>query len=129
MSRAVQLAEYLARHRDRAFEWHAWDCKQLCGEWLKEAAGVDHLSWIPPYADESGAREVIANGGSIAQIVCERLQQIHPSRALVGDLVLSPDPYALGICIGVQSAHVGRNGLVYRKTAEAAYAWRVPCPS
>lgn len=125
MNRAAELAAFLREHRNRPFTWGTWDCGQIAASWVKCLTGVDHLASLAAYTDEAGAITIIDEHGGLAALVDSRLPPIHPSRARVGDLVMAGRDLALGICCGVDSAHVSPKGIVYRKTLESVRAWRV----
>lgn len=125
MSRAALLAEFLRENRTRGFSWGTWDCAQFCAEWVKRLTGIDHRAAFGAYQDESAASEVLSAHGGLTALVSAVFEEVHPSKARRGDLVLAGEDIALGICIGVQSAHVSKDGLVYRKTLDSVRAWSV----
>lgn len=122
-----KLASFLEQNRDRPFDWATWNCCQFAAEWVKEATGIDHQSAFPDYSTEAEAREVVTDNGGLIALVTAIMKPIHVSQARQGDLVLCNETHAsaLGICIGVQSAFVGPNGLIYGPTLEGIAAWRV----
>lgn len=121
------VAQYIEAVKDRPFEWGRWDCCQFVAEWIKEATGTDYRDQFPKYTGESDAREIIGSSGGLVSLVSSCLARIHPAHARKGDIVLSRDESgaALGICIGVQSAHVSETGIVYLQTLDGICAWRV----
>lgn len=127
MKRQELLYPYIDACRDKPFAWVSWDCCQFAPEWVSMLTGIDHRSKFPAYANEEEARALLAERGGLLALVDSVLPRIHPSRACEGDLVLSNDVTgaALGICLGVNSAHVGPDGLIFLPTHTSIAAWRV----
>lgn len=119
------LIAFIETHRDKSFEWATWDCCQFVGQWIYELTGKDYRAGFS-YSSEAQARELLGSSGGLIALVSSFLKPIHVSRAMKGDIVLANDASgaALGICLGVNSAHVGPKGLVYFPTEHSLAAWR-----
>src|ERR1043165_4882498 len=115
MDRCSKLQAYLEVCRDKPFVWGSWDCCQFAAGWVHELTGIDFRSQFPSYADEDEARAILAEVGGLIALTSSLLTEIPVAHAKVGDLVLVNDVAgsALGICLGVQSAHVGMKGLEF----------------
>jgi len=121
-----KLNTYIEAARFKPFVWGSWDCCQFVAGWLSELTGADPRELFPAYADEAGARDILSQSGGLVGLVGSVLEEIHPALAKVGDVILCNEASgtALGICLGVRSAHVGADGLVFPQTIDALKAWR-----
>lgn len=120
------LASYIANSADLPFVWGESDCALwVCG-WIKMLTGTDYAEpFRGRYDSEQGAKAALAELGfeSLEDLASERLIETPIRFAQRGDIVLSPTG-ALGICNGIKSHFLSREGLIPIATFSCLKAWR-----
>lgn len=127
------LAAEIERHRRLPFIWGENDCVLFAADCVKAMTGEDPAGEIRGrYRTAIGATRLLRRrGGSLADLVGFGFDPVHPSRARVGDLALTPSADAsftedaLGIVTGAVVTVVAPNGLGAVQLSSAIAAWRV----
>lgn len=119
------------------FAWGRHDCATWVADVRRALTGQDAaVAWRGRYATARGAwRELRRQGhGDLAMAVSAILGPCMGNllEAQRGDIVAMWDEFAahpnaivLGVCMGGQSAFLGRCGLEWRPTEDSVMAWRV----
>ena len=125
---AEELAAGVERWRNVPRIVGQTDCGPFCADLVRAMTGVDHLGAFPAYSSEDEAAAIIAGFGGVEAMLSSVLgNSKHPSRANVGDVVALAIGGApgMGICIGVQTACPGVEGLVFVPTLSGTAAWSI----
>jgi len=129
----LKLAAFIEESRAAPFAWGSHDCCMFVCDGVRRMTGLELHSGIPTYGTESEAAGVLEPFGGLENMVAQRchengFDEVNPATfAQRGDVVLfdnSGKP-APGICVGVEAAFAGRQGLVFHALAECRRAWRV----
>lgn len=127
MTRAELLQGYIESVSSKPFSWERHNCIHFTGGWVMVATGLDRVSGkeMPKTALDVRRALRAARCESLMEAVCSELGAgIEPSRAAVGDIVLTHDN-ALGICNGRVSFVLFSGGVAAINTLGVAAAWRV----
>lgn len=121
--------------RDRPFAWGVHDCATWVADVRCALTGQDAAAaWRGSYSTARGAWRALRRRGheGLEEAVCAVLGSClaSPLAAQRGDIVAAgaagnAHPLALGVCMGVQSAFLGKRGLVWLPSEENIMAWRV----
>jgi hypothetical protein len=122
---AERLNDYFELKRDVPFEWAKNDCALFAAGAI-EAMTDDKVS-LPAYTDARSAIEL-----TDAQTLADRVTlilgvPIAPGHAHRGDIVmLEQDGRSIvSVCMGVECASPGKDGLLMSTKPTSGYAWRV----
>ncbi|KAF0135809.1 MAG: hypothetical protein FD152_1211 [Xanthobacteraceae bacterium] len=109
------------------------DCALFVSDCIEAMTGEDPAAeFRGRYTTDIGALRILRNEGhaTLADAVAARLEEIHPSRAGVGDVAAvptdSPFGWALGMFIGEQVIAQDLTGLATFSRDAAIRAFRVP---
>jgi hypothetical protein len=127
------LAAEIERHRRLPFAWGENDCVLFAADCVTAVTGEDPAAEIRGrYRTAIGARRLLKKLGDDLPVgITARFDSIHPSRARIGDLALTPSADAsftegaLGIVTGAVVTVVAPNGLGAVPLSSAIAAWRV----
>lgn len=133
------LAAFIETRRFRAFEWGVHDCTLFAADAINVVVGIDPASAYRGQYDSALSGMAILNGlGGIEEAFKRSAYEngfvpVAVGFAHQGDIVLCDDTGlnddsgpALGVCLGVMSAFVGPNGLVFLPTLKSCrLAWRI----
>ena len=118
--------------RTEPFSWGTHDCCMFALNIACEILLTDPApQFRGTYTTEFGAARALKEhgDGTVRGTVTQILDEEIPVRtAQRGDLVLLQQPDlgdTLGVCLGVDSAFVGLDGLHYAPTLDCACAWRI----
>lgn len=125
----TRLANFVEARRERAFCWGGSDCALFVCDAIEAMTGTDPGGrWRGLYSSEKGARRVLRDNGGVRGIATLVLgEPCSPAIAGRGDVVLieTPGGEALAICIGVQIAAQGVEGIEFLPISAAKAAWKV----
>lgn len=119
----------ITAHRPFPFAWGEHDCALLTADCIVAVTGLDLAApFRGRYATEEQSRAVLAEVGyeNTAAILAAHFNEIHPSRAIVGDAAVIRTPHGPAVAPVVGSELVvfspdGPMGLVSRSTAVRAF--------
>jgi hypothetical protein len=115
--------------RRRAFAWGSADCIQFTAAIITAITGIDYRGKFPAYSLEDEAQVIlVANGGMLGLLTAAlEVEQKPVAWAHRGDVIAAElaNGMTAGICLGVQSCAMDRNGLSFFPTSRAAAAWSV----
>lgn len=129
------LNQAIEERRESVFAWGVHDCCMMASDIIRAFSGVDPAAGFRGrYSDEAGARALIAEYGSLEQLVdsvtgLRGWAHVDVRSSRRGDLVFYPNYFsgdpALGVCIGVNSIFPDLKGIAARPTLDCKRAWRV----
>ena len=122
------LDEYLQRAKKTKFKWGDVDCATWAADFVVLITDEDYASeFRGEYKTEKGALSQIKKTGhdSLEKLVDSKLNQVLPNLAQKGDVVLHPKYDAIGICAGVKSAFLTKEGITFENTTHCRRAWRI----
>ncbi len=120
--------EYLIENRKRVREYGTWDCWQFVGGAVLVMTGVDYRERFPTYKTEAEGARIIAAHGGVIQMMAELFDPAkHVAYAQPGDIVAVDlgEGLAGGICLGVNTATVGQEGIELVPTLSGEAAWDI----
>lgn len=124
-----RLQAFIDSRRDRPFAWGSHDCALFAADWVESVTGSDPADGIRGrYQTALGAGRVIKREGGLEAIANSRLgERVEPKLAQRGDVVLLEGSHGptLGVCLGVDAAAPGEDGLMLVPMNRAQAAWRV----
>lgn len=115
------------------FQWGNGDCLYgLAVPVLKAMTGNDYFAkYADKYKTAKGAIKIMRKAGfeTLADLVASELQEIHPSRCTIGDIVAIPTDDEFGFSIGVANGErvfvMQETGLATRDLLESKRAFRI----
>ena len=115
--------------RLRPFSWGEHDCAGFAADVVLAISGVDPMAALRgSYTTQHAAVRLMARGGGLANMTTAALGE-PCAMGLVGrgDVVLACTPLgpSLGICLGVECAFVGPDGLVMLRRSRCEQGWRI----
>lgn len=130
----TRLHEAIETARRRPFSWETGDdCAMFAANCVLAMTDADPAArFRGRYTTATGALRVVREAGfaDLADAAASMLEEIHPSRARVGDVAMVPVDDALGwsvgIVIGEQVAVLTPAGIGSASRSLAAKAFRVP---
>lgn len=126
-----RLQAFIDSRRDTPFAWGSHDCALFAADWVESVTGKDPAKGIRGrYQTAIGAGRVIKREGGLEAIAGSRLgERVEPKLAQRGDVVLLAGSHGptLGVCLGVDAAAPGEDGLMLVPMGQALAAWRVLC--
>lgn len=129
IDRPERLHDYIASRRDTPFAWGRHDCALFAADWVQALTGADPAEGLRGrYRTALGAARLIKREGGLEAIAEARLgERINPRLAQRGDVVLLDGSHGptLGVCLGVDAAAPGADGLMLVPMRRAQAAWRV----
>lgn len=128
-----RMEKFIDQVKASAFDWGDFDCgPNWVGRHVEVMTGVDLTGpYRGDYSDAAGALRLIRKAGfkDLGDLVSFHLQEIHPSRARLGDIMAfaseTPIGCSLGICNGERVLVLGEKGVVSVDRLAAVRAWRV----
>jgi hypothetical protein len=124
---AEALADYLDARRDVPFAWGENDCASFAAGAVQAMTG--EALQIPQVESAAAYLHFLRDHGPLDAIVDDTLGERLPSPAFAqrGDVVLLflDERATLGVCIGVEAAAPGPDGMLTVPMAAASAAWRV----
>lgn len=117
----MTLADYIAAHLDKPFEWGSNDCVLFAIGWLELATGRDYLGPYKPWSSAKEAIRKVDDAGGLAPLFDANLERINPNLAADGDIALIDRTAYL--FSGPHVVSVGESGLVFIDRMEAKCAW------
>jgi hypothetical protein len=103
------LAQFIEQRREQPFAWGVNDCCIFAADWVEVCTGEDYAkTWRNRYSSGLGAVRFLDEAGR-------------------GDIVAQEAGrgMTLGICLGVTTAFVTKNGLAFGSIANAEKSWKV----
>lgn len=126
-----RLQAFIESRRDTAFAWGSHDCALFAADWVASVTGKDPADGIRGrYQTALGAGRVIKREGGLEAIADSRLgERVEPKLAQRGDVVLLDGSHGptLGVCLGVEAAAPGEDGLMLVPMSRALACWRAEC--
>ncbi|MFN6950990.1 MAG: DUF6950 family protein [Albidovulum sp.] len=130
----ARLHEEIERHRRVPFSWgDGSDCAMFAADCVKAMTGDDPAArFRGRYATAFGALRAVREAGfaDLADAISDTFEEIHPSRARVGDVACFPSDghfgMTVGIVIGERVAVSFENGIGSACRTEAVRAFKVP---
>jgi hypothetical protein len=123
------LAQFIEQRRDQPFAWGVNDCCIFAADWVEVCTGEDYAkTWRGRYVSGLGAVRFLDEAGGVEALVdALGLQRVAPQLAGRGDIVAQEAGrgMTLGICLGVTTAFVTKNGLAFGSIANAEKSWKV----
>lgn len=123
------LAEVVARHQARPFEWGGSDCLIFPLECVRAITSRDLLHLCGEYDSRLGAyRRLQSLGfGTVADAFAAYFPEIHPAMMGRGDLAAVVDDGAVcgAVCVGASLAGKAIGGLSFVPRARAQRAFKV----
>jgi len=123
------LAQFIEQRRDQPFAWGVNDCCTFAADWVQLCTGVDYAqAWRGRYVSGLGAVRVLDEAGGVEALVdALGLHRVAPQLAGRGDIVAQQAGrgVTLGICLGVTTAFVAEDGLVFGPLSSVETAWRI----
>lgn len=127
----LALAEAIEAARDRPFAWGVHDCASWVFDLRRDLTGGADVAalWRGRYRTHRGAALVMRRLGwasleeGARALLGAPLGSTHLAQR--GDLMLSADGAALGICLGVRVAFLGPEGLTFVPITDCSLAWRI----
>jgi hypothetical protein len=124
------LAASVEFARVRDFVWGTHDCATWAVDLRRDLTGGDDTAslWRGRYRTARGAVRVMRRLGwtSMSEagtaLIGASLADVRLAQR--GDLVLSPDATAFGVCLGAQVAFLAPEGLTLRALQSCTLAWR-----
>lgn len=124
---AERLHDYLDERRDVPFAWGTNDCASFAAGAVQAMTG-ESLQ-IPQVESAAAYLHFLRDYGPLDAIVDDTLGERLPSPAFAqrGDVVLLfvDERATLGVCIGVEAAAPGQDGMLTVPMSTATAAWRV----
>lgn len=130
--RGARFAAVISAARTKPFVWGEFDCATFAADCVRAISGKDILGGLS-WSTEQGAAKIVARAGGMRAIMSERMgQELPPSHATTGDVVLITDPLtgldAFAIHAGDHVLAVSANaGLVSMPVTAALCCWRTTC--
>lgn len=127
----LALAQAIEAARSRPFAWGTHDCASWVFDLRRDLTGSADVAalWRGRYRTQRGAALVMRRLGwaSLEEGARALLGAPLPSLRLAqrGDILLSADGAALGICLGARAAFLGSEGLTFVPITDCSLAWRV----
>ena len=125
---AEALAGYLDERRDMPFAWGENDCASFAAGAVHAVTGGIPLP-LPKIKSPEAYLRFLRDHGPLDAIVDDTLGERLPSPAFAqrGDVVLLfvDERATLGVCIGVEAAAPGQDGMLTVPMSTATAAWRV----
>lgn len=126
-----RLQAFIESRRETPFAWGSHDCALFAADWVASATGTDPAQGLRGrYRTARGAARLIKREGGLEAIADSRLgERIEPKLAQRGDVVLLEGSHGptLGVCLGVDAAAPGEDGLMLVPMHNALAAWRTEC--
>ena len=123
------LVQFIEQRREQPFAWAVNDCCIFAADWVELCTGEDHAkTWRGRYSSGLGAVRFLDEAGGVEALVdALGLQRVTPQQAGRGDIVAQEAGrgITLGICLGVTTAFVTKNGLAFGSIANAEKSWKV----
>jgi hypothetical protein len=123
------LAQFIEQRRDQPFAWGVNDCCTFAADWVQLCTGVDYAqAWRGRYVSGLGAVRVLDEAGGVEVLVDSLgLNRVTPQLAGRGDIVAQQAGrgVTLGVCLGVTTAFVAEDGLVFGPLSSVETAWRI----
>ncbi len=124
------LAAAVEAARTRAFVWGTHDCATWAFDLRRDLTGGDDTAafWRGRYRTARGAVRVMRRLGWASMpeagvaLLGSPLADVRLAQR--GDLELSPDATAFGVCLGAQVAFLAPEGLTLRALQSCTLAWR-----
>ena len=131
-----KLATFIEERRYMPFQWGVNDCCLFGADAVKRITDYDLAeAFRGKYHTAFGAmRQIVESGARDVESLVELLECVYfPSQSLLltrrGDLVTTEltkeTGSALGMCLGANSAFVGKDGLVFVETLQCHKSWRI----
>lgn len=121
-----RMADALDAARARAFS-ESYQCAAFAADVVKAMTDVDLLPERHESVAEAYSHIRRQGHDSIRDALASMLTEIPLALARRGDVILSDDETAIGICCGIDSAFISStDGLAYLPTLDQAAAYRVP---
>jgi len=131
---AERLVELVEARRDTPFEWGSHDCALFAADCVVAMTGVDHAAdFRGAYTSARGAMDALGQRG-LDGLLDDIFPRIDPGFMQRGDIcAVARDAaaraheleLALGVCLGLQVAVPGVDGLQFIPSRRALHAWRV----
>jgi len=122
----LRLNDVIEAARGRPFDWVTHNCATFCAAGVAAMTGED---LAPAFAGlHASAPDAARASTRLADEVTARLgAPVAPAWARRGDVVLVQNDgrVLLGLCVGVQVASVGENGLAFVSIKEGVCAWHI----
>jgi len=126
----VVVAGAVESARTRAFVWGTHDCATWAFDLRRDLTGGDNTAtrWRGAYKTARGSLRVMRRLGWDSMqdmgvaLLGEPLSNVRLAQR--GDLVLSQDATAFGVCLGAQAAFLALEGVTLRTLKSCAMAWR-----
>jgi len=124
------LIEFIESRRDRPFVWGQNDCCIFAADWILLVTEIDYAADIRgTYNSGLGALRILDAHEGLFGLVTKltNLNCVPVKQAQRGDIVAQETEYGLtlGICIGVMSVFVAKDGLDFSPTADSRFVWRL----
>lgn len=131
----ARLAAFIEERRRMPFRWGQNDCGLFGADATRAMTGIDPASAIRGYRTALGAARLTRNastrdpgdpfGVRELPMICG-FEEIPVARAGRGDLVVVPmgKGLAVGVCLGMNTAGPGEEGIEFVPTSTAVAAWR-----
>jgi hypothetical protein len=123
------LAKFIDERRSQPFARGVNDCCIFAADWVQLCTGKDYAeTWRGRYSTDIGARRFLDDSGGVEALVDSLgLDRIQPQRAGRGDIVAQDAglEMTLGICLGVTTAFVAKNGLIFGSIENVKSAWKI----
>lgn len=127
----LALAEAIESARSRPFAWGVHDCASWVFDLRRDLTGGADVAalWRGRYQTQRGAALVMRRLGwrsleeGARALLGAPLPSVHLAQR--GDILLSADGAALGICLGARAAFLGPEGLTFLPVSGVTLAWRL----
>ncbi|MCW3782124.1 DUF6950 family protein [Defluviimonas salinarum] len=127
----LALTQAIESARSSPFAWGVHDCASWVFDLRRDLTGGEDVAalWRGRYQTQRGAALVMRRLGwasledGARTLLGAPLGTVHLAQR--GDLVLSSDGAALGICLGARAAFLGPEGLTFVPVSTCSLAWRV----
>ena len=127
MNRTAILSDYVDRVASRPFQWGVNDCLIMVAGAVELLTGVDHAEGFRgKYKSLAEGKKLI--GTTLLRFVGERLEAIHPVRAVDGDVgaLKQGKEWGFGVFIGPHLYVMTETGIGILPRSDATKAFRVP---
>lgn len=127
----IELNDQIEAHRDEPFDWGVNDCFTFAVKCEQAKTGKTRFPELfrAKYANQFGSIKAFMKNGYRGMMDCvnARCQEKPIAMAERGDWVCfdTPDGEAIGVCIGVNFAAVGEDGLIFLPMSRAKKVWSI----
>lgn len=131
---SIELDQAITAARLKQFSYGTFDCALFAADCVLAMTGIDYASTLRGYEGKFAAARVIAQYGSIEEMLTALLSTppAHRSTAHRGDVIVANIPVAngehgaaIGICIGPVFLVPTETGLVSFPMKRATLTWRI----